>query len=101
MYFDRIHTPSGVIEDGFYAVEDSAAPNGIWVFRVKTSAADDTRWPGRQVVAYAKNPISRTFVAWAVLLPEGVSAFPPIEGISAEIVADIDARRAAKMHGPF
>jgi hypothetical protein len=59
--FDRIHVPTGTLEDGFYAVEDGAAPNGIWVFRVKTKPAERFS-PARQVLALAKNPYARSFM---------------------------------------
>lgn len=75
MYFDRQHDPTDKLEDGFYAAEDAAAPHGVWVFRVKQQPGDAKKWPGRRVISLAKNPYARTFIAIAVLTPDGKPPF--------------------------
>lgn len=74
MQFDRIHAPTGAIEDGFYAVPEDArftGDVGYFVFRVKTNPTTAKHRPGRQVLAIAKNPYARVFRELAILTPEG------------------------------
>lgn len=50
-----------MVADGFYAVEDALAPQGLWIFRVKTQLETAKRWPGQQMITRPIRFGSRTF----------------------------------------